>query len=260
MSILPLCIHFSTVYQDEPFQTYFKINNNRCSIKYIEHVVVRATFRISVDDQYQYPDYYSEDYVDENPFIIFFNGPRRGAISVKLKSPHGTVSHLLPRREHDFVNTDGYDHWPFTSVQHWSETPNGYWNFSVHFGASGGHVIMRNLSMTVYGTTDVPKAIKQMPSQCDQSCAGGCALAGGSVYCDKCQSLRMADTLTCVSSCPIEYCTVAGYCQKCPRLAIITSSVVVSTVAVAAIATTIVIGVICYMKWSRRNREMYTKL
>lgn len=219
---------------------------------------MHATFKILVDDQYQYPDYYSEDYINQNPFIVFFNGPRRGAISIKLKSPYGTVSQLLQQREHDFVNTDGYTHWPFVSVQHWGESPNGLWNFSVHFDASGGHAIMKNLSMTVYGTQTVPEAISRMPSQCDQSCASGCSLASGSEYCDKCVSLRMVDTLTCVSSCPIKYCNTAGYCQKCPRLAIIVSSVVVPTVAMASVVGIVVAVVIGYRRW--RNKEVYTKL
>lgn len=83
----------------------------------------------------------------------------------------------------------------------------GMWNISIKFDAQGGHVRMTNLSMTLYGTEEIPEAIKHIPSQCDKSCARGCS-SNGSEYCDECQSLRMVDTLLCVSNCPenCKYC------------------------------------------------------
>lgn len=260
MMHLPYCVIgiCSTIYQDEPITTAFKVNNKKCSIKYLEHVVVHMTLKINIDDQYDYPDYYGEDYIDENPFIIFFTGPRRGAITVELRSPHGTPSHLLPKRKYDFVNNEGYRHWPFTSVQHWGEDPFGMWNISVRFNAEGGHVRMTNLSMTLYGTEEIPEAVQRIPSQCDQSCARGCSYGEGSEYCDECQTLRMADSLLCVSSCPSNYCDVAGYCEECPpNVAIITAAVVVPTIAAAVVIGSIIVGVLAFWKW--RNREGYTK-
>ena len=246
----------STIYQTEPVTTVFKVNSKKCSIKYLEHVVVHMTLKINVDDQYNYPDYYGEDYVYENPFIIFFNGPRRGAISVKLHSPFGTPSYLLPARKYDFVNSDGYHNWPFTSVQHWGENPMGIWNISIHFDSPGGHVRMTNLSMTLYGTEEIPEAIKNIPSKCDVSCARGCSLGNGSEYCDECQSLRMVDTLLCVSNCPDNYCDVAGYCEECSFASVIAVAVIIPTIVVGTVIG-IVVSIFAYWKW--KNREGYTK-
>ena len=218
------------------------------------------TLKVYIDDQYDYPDYYGEDYIDENPFIIFFNGPRRGAITVELHSPHGTPSYLLPNRKYDFVNNEGYYKWPFSSVQHWSESPYGLWNISVRFGAQGGHIKMSNLSMTLFGTEEIPDAVERIPSQCDQSCARGCSYGNSSEYCDECQSLRMVDSLFCVSSCPTNYCDVAGYCEECPHAitGTIVAAIVVPTVSVALVIIGVAVTGICfYRKW--RSQEGYTE-
>ena len=45
-------------------------------------------------------------------------GPRREAITFDLNSLHGMPSHLLLQCKYDFVNNEGYDHWPFMSVHH----------------------------------------------------------------------------------------------------------------------------------------------
>ena len=249
------------IYDDEPMATTFKVNRNKCSIKYVEHVVVHATLKVNIDDQNDYPDYYSEDYVDENPYIIYFTGPRRGAITLDLRSPHGTPSHLLPQRKYDFVNEEGYDHWPFMSVQHWGENPYGYWNVSVRFYASGGHIRISNLSMTLYGTKEIPEAVKNIPNRCDQSCANirGCSYGDGSEYCDACQSLRMADSLLCVTNCPNHYCDIAGYCDECPpnHAGVIAAAVMIPTAFIATAVGSAIVAVVIYWKW--RNREGYTK-
>ena len=140
---------FRTIYDDEPVTTTFRVNSRKCSINYIEHVVVHITLSVDIDDTTDYPDYYGEDYVNENPFIIFFAGPRRGAIIVDLDSPYGTTSHLLPQRKYDFVNDEDYNHWPFMSVQHWGENPMGHWDITIRFHATGGHATMSNLPMTL---------------------------------------------------------------------------------------------------------------
>jgi hypothetical protein len=248
-----------TIYEREPIVTYFKINYGNCFIKYLEHVVVKMTLSIFIDDSSDYPDYYSEDYIYENPFIIFFNGPRRGAITVDLYSPHGTPSYLLPTRKYDFVNSVGYYEWPFTSVQHWGEDPTGLWNISIKFNAQGGHVQVKNLLMTIYGTEVVPEAINHTPSQCNESCARSCSLGNGSEYCDKCQSLRMTDSLLCVSSCPTNYCKIAGYCDKCPvNPGVVAVAIIIPLLTVGlTIFGAVIIGIFVYLKW--KNREGYTE-
>ena len=44
--------------------------------------------------------------------------PRRGDIKIELTSPQGTNSVLLPYRDYDFVNDEGYDDWPFEWAFH----------------------------------------------------------------------------------------------------------------------------------------------
>lgn len=248
------------VYQSEPFSTMFKINKHRCSIKYIEHVVVHATVRIRIDDHYGYPDYFDEDYIYDNPFIIFFKGPRRGAINMSLRSPHGTVSNILPYRIHDYVNTQGFYHWPFMSVYHWGEDPTGLWNFSMTFKAQGGHIRLSNLSMTLYGTNEIPEAVQHIPNQCDENCARGCSYNTSSEYCDECKSFRMVDTLLCVSSCPSNYCNVAGYCQECSSVAMATTATaIVVPIVMLGLLLAVSIALLCvYKKW--RNYKARTKL
>lgn len=228
------------------------------SIKYLEHVVIHVSLQISIDNQYAYPDYYGEDYIYDNPFIIFFKGPRRGAITIDLRSPQGTYSYLLPKRKYDFVNSEGYRNWPFTSVQHWSEDPNGIWNITVQFHAEGGHIEMSNLSMTLYGTEDIPQSVRHI--QCDENCARGCSYGEGSQYCDECRDLRMSDSLLCVSRCPKHYCNVAGYCQECPPLSagLIAIAVIIPVTVVGALISGVIItGILVYWRW--RHSEGYTE-
>ena len=206
----------------------------------MEHVVLHATISIKIDDHYDFLDYYDEDYVYENPFIIFFKGPRRGAISIKLVSPHGTPSYLLENRPHDFVNSRGFDHWPFTSVHHWGEYPLGYWSLFISFDAEGGHIEVSNISMTIYGTSEIPEPIISASSSCNESCAGGCSHNDSSVYCDACQYLRMSDSLLCVSSCPDGYCIIAGYCVVCPATNGISGGTIAGVVIGSILGTTVV--------------------
>lgn len=231
--------------------------------------MVRATIKITIDDHYEFISYYSEDYIDENPFIIFFKGPRRGAISMKLKSPSETYSRLLENRPHDFVNTKGFENWPFMSVYHWGEDPRGYWDLSVSFDAEGGHLEVSNISMTIYGTAVIPEAIRKPQHSCNESCNRGCSYINtSSIYCDGCQSLRMTDSLICVSTCPDNYCSIAGYCFTCPvnnaNIAVAITVGVLGTTAVIVVITVSVVGAGLFLfyrkkKYLRMSSEGYTR-
>lgn len=254
------------MYKSSPLSTFINVFSYDCPVIYIEHVVVRATMSIKIDDHYEFIDYYDEDYVYENPFIVFFRGPRRGAISMKLVSPHGTPSHLLENRPYDFVNSKGFYQWPFTSVHHWGENPTGSWGLSVTFNAEGGHVLVSNISMTIYGTVEIPEAIKS--SSCNESCSRGCSHNTSSIYCDSCRELRMADSLLCVSSCPSKYCNIAGYCLTCPPTsksfgttfsAVLGS--VSATIAISAAAMLAIVLFCMYRRWKAKNllKEGFTR-
>ena len=108
------------------------------------------------DDSYDYSDLYDhyqlrdqkefddfEDLLDDNRNTrikreseyewLTADHARRGDIKVELISPMGTKSVLLPYREFDFVNSEGYDSWPFMSLHHWGENPIGNWIVQVTY-------------------------------------------------------------------------------------------------------------------------------
>ena len=143
--------------------------------------------------------------------LLEHDGPRRGDVSITLTSPQGTQSTLLPYRNRDFINTEGLSSWPFMSVLHWGEDPRGIWNLTVSYQSNSGYVELKHVSVTIYGTASVPKAIRHIPTQCDAKCAGGCA-AQGVKYCDACKTLRNSITLECIDICPNAFEVYEGYC------------------------------------------------
>jgi len=58
------------------------------------------------------------------------NHTRRGDLSVELKSPEGSISHIATARKHDNEHA-GYDDWTFMSVVHWGESGVGTWTVIV---------------------------------------------------------------------------------------------------------------------------------
>ena len=137
--------------------------------------------------------------------------PRRGDIKIELTSPQGTVSTLLPYRNYDFVNEEGYSNWPFMSVQHWGENPSGTWTLTVTFQSSSGLVTASGISMTLHGTTTLPQSVSAIPRSCDPACARNCS-GPQSSDCDACKDYRVASTLECVSTCPTATYVHNKYC------------------------------------------------
>ena len=140
--------------------------------------------------------------------------PRRGDIQVVLTSPQQTHSILLPFRRHDFVNTEGYRDWPLMSILHWGEIPLGQWTLTIHFNSSEGFVEVSRVNMELYGTAEMPEAVRNIPAQCHPECRRGCS-GEGPENCDGCQRFRVASTLECVTVCP-QGTTAAsdGYCLE----------------------------------------------
>ena len=58
-------------------------------------------------------------------------------LQVKLTSPKGTVSTVLPPRNSDSTSA-GFSQWPFMSVHFWGEDPAGNWKFEVINGGQSG--------------------------------------------------------------------------------------------------------------------------
>ncbi|XP_076095618.1 neuroendocrine convertase 2-like [Mytilus galloprovincialis] len=102
-----------------------------CNINFLEHVTVYVEFSFS-----RY----------------------RGDTEIYLKSPSGTTSHILTYRPFDsFVYYDRGDlSWTYMSVHYWGEDPNGTWEllFRSHHGFSA--VIVKEWSITLYGTETDP--------------------------------------------------------------------------------------------------------
>lgn len=140
---------------------------------------------------------------------------RRGDIQVELTSPRGTTSVLLPYRKYDFVNVEGYTRWPFMTVRHWGEDPAGEWNVTVFFRSSEGNVSIDDVELTLYGTADVPLAVKAIPTVCDKSCARDC-VSSGADGCDACAKgyVRDTSTLNCLTECPKNTTEYSGYCVE----------------------------------------------
>ena len=209
------------------FSTDIEVSSVSTSIKYIEHVVVTISVSFNLqyyDNVYDYDDLYEhysnlrnnevefydfEDLLEENPkahskkdddypWLSSNNHARRGDIKIELTSPSGTKSVLLPYREFDFINAKGYQEWPFMSLHHWGENPIGNWVIQVTYNNYHASVNVEIHTLEMYGTSEVPQAVRQIPLTCDPACAKRCA-AVGSEYCDVCTDLRDSETLDCIS-------------------------------------------------------------
>ena len=191
---------------------------NQTYITFLEHVIVTMSLSLkNYGTGYTYDDFYTEYYhdYDTGDFDALYDWladshPRRGDIKIELTSPQGTKSVLLPYRDYDFINTEGYDSWPFMSVHYWGENPVGTWTLKITYRASG-YVRMSGLSMTLYGTESTPEAVSSIPSHCHSSCVRSCS-AEGPKGCDACNNLRVASTLECVDECPPGTDLYKSYC------------------------------------------------
>ena len=149
--------------------------------------------------------------VDDNYPWLTANHARRGDIMVELRSPHGTVSTLLPYRKFDYINAKGYSYWPFMSVHHWGENPVGSWTITVTYKNYHAKVIVTVHGFDIYGTSQDPEAVSRIPETCDPACARGCAAAGPK-YCDACKDFRNQFNLECVSECAFKKAEYNNYC------------------------------------------------
>ena len=96
-------------------------------------------------------------------YDLYNNRAKRGDISVTLTSPQGSTSTLLFNRPYDIVTTEGYLNWPFLSVLHWGENPNGQWTIRVYWKNSRGSGRMSNISVSLYGVSGTPTAVSRTP-------------------------------------------------------------------------------------------------
>ena len=211
------CLVYRTIYSSATRTFAVSESTSQNSISSLEHVVIKTSLSINgvpYYSRFDYDDlydalYYTDDIYDwlESPHA------RRGDIKIELTSPQGTKSVLLPYRNYDFVNEEGYDNWPFMSVHFWGENPVGTWTLKIIYTSGSGYVSMSGLRMTLYGTASVPSSVSSIPTNCHSSCVRGCSGSGPS-YCDSCVHYRLASNLTCVDQCPSNTHTIKKYCYE----------------------------------------------
>ena len=166
--------------------------------------------------EYDYEDFYDELYSSEegsNDIYEWLGAahPRRGDVEIRLRSPSDTSSTLLPFRDYDFINSEGYHNWCFMSVHFWGERPTGVWTLTTSYRSSSGHITLNDISMTLYGSTEIPVSVSVPQTSCHLSCVRGCS-GSGSMDCNVCKNFRVVSTLECVDECPNGTLPYNNYC------------------------------------------------
>ena len=216
--------YYSTARRSQSLTVTFNVNSsNSNNIRFLEHAVVPLSLRIQGQSQ----TVRFSDLIDAlNGGVDLFsyletqrqsNHPKRGDIRVELTSPQETVSVLLPNRDNDFINDEGYSSWQFMSVHHWGEDPTGQWTLRVSFTTSSltARILVTPQTMRLYGTTETPAAVASIPSTCHPYCARGCS-GPTAADCDVCRNYRLSSTLECVTACPQGTTEQNNYCFGTP--------------------------------------------
>ena len=143
---------------EDPLEITFSYSGD---IINLEHLVVTMSLNASgyteninqSDAQYTVYKYFIA-YNYTLPYDVFDNITKRGDLQVTITSPSNTVSTLLFKRPFDIVTTEGYLDWPFLSVLHWGENPNGDWTIRIYWtNSNGGSGILSDVSVTMYGVS-----------------------------------------------------------------------------------------------------------
>ncbi|XP_033750588.1 furin-like protease kpc-1 isoform X2 [Pecten maximus] len=80
---------------------------------------------------------------------------RRGEISIYLRSPMGTRSTLLARRQRD-LSRDGFNNWAFMTTHNWGEYAKGTWTLEIENGGSATE--LKQWTLVVMGTDTHPQS------------------------------------------------------------------------------------------------------
>lgn len=86
----------------------------------------------------------------------------RGNISIKLSSPSGTQSIILPKRQKDKAKA-GFSDWPFMTVSFWGERAYGRWSLSIEAGDNALPAVLESWTLILYGTNRHPYAVQRRP-------------------------------------------------------------------------------------------------
>ena len=194
------------------------------SIQYLEHIVINLTLNatdfVTSINYTEADEIVSEYKINAETYeeSAFENYIKRGDFEVTLTSPNSIVSTVLFKRAYDIVNTDGYINWPFLSVLHWGEDPRGDWIITVTWtNPNGGSGIVAANSVMLYGVSQVPESVADIPDSCSSMCARSKGCSGPNpIDCDACNSdtIRNASSLECIeyNDCVEPYQVSDGYC------------------------------------------------
>lgn len=143
-------------------------------------------------------------------------GACRGAVSIKLCSPSGFCSTLLPERCNDFISCEGYTDWPFMSVAFWGAKPTGTWAVTMSYSdeiSSSGGAQLTSMVLMLYTVQNRPEDVVD---QCNEACdtLTGCSYGNGTRYCDTCGAgyYRNVTSQECVRSCSAGACVIEDTC------------------------------------------------
>ncbi|XP_023335904.1 furin-like protease 2 [Eurytemora carolleeae] len=95
----------------------------------------------------------------------------RGHLKISLRSPRGTVSHLLLPRPRDTM-ASGFEDWPFLSVHFWGEDPTGEWTLEISNSeteSANSDGLLKHWQLVLYGTVENPcKNLKNLGTRCNK--------------------------------------------------------------------------------------------
>ncbi len=186
------------------------------SISYLEHVVLKISLHVAPNFTEAIDPVYASEILSTTSYPTSFEDYiKRGDFEVTITSPSNITSTLLFERPYDIVNTEGYYEWPFLTVLHWGENPTGQWTITVLWSNSNGNGIVSNASLALYGVSNIPDSVANIPASCNTLCARRCA-GPLSSDCDSCnsQTVRNATSLECIdpTDCIEPYVMSDGYC------------------------------------------------
>ncbi|XP_021348495.1 furin-like protease kpc-1 isoform X3 [Mizuhopecten yessoensis] len=127
---------------------------------------------------------------------------RRGEISIYLRSPMGTRSTLLARRQRD-VSRDGFNNWAFMTTHNWGEYAKGTWTLEIENGGSATELKQWTLVVMGTGTHPQSRNITSQPVKKKEPLK--CAGITSHGICIECRPGFYKFGDGCVASCPEFY-------------------------------------------------------
>ena len=237
------------------------------NISSLEHTVVTLSLTIILsphDRVFNLTDFYEAEEDEDTSISDWLRAthPRRGDVEIRLRSPSGTSSTLLPFRDYDFINSEGYHNWGFMSVHFWGERPAGVWTLTTSYRSSSGSVLLSNVTLTGFGVSVTPS--ENDGSEVCELCLRGCVRG----VCDSCSQLRLNETLECVSVCPNSTTEYNGYCitgrviypspddniARTTLIALVSVATVVMAILVAMVMTVIAVALVVRKRQKHRLR------